>query len=135
MSDTKLIDEQWEVLKPLLPPQPATGRRREHDREVLNSVIYRLKTGVRYQDLPETDEYAARSTVYYWLRRWTDEGVWDELFQELLGLLDQQGKLDLKEGALDGSFVPAKRGVTASTTATKEKALRSWLPAKLTAFR
>jgi hypothetical protein len=123
MSDTKLTDEQWEVLEPLLPPQPPTGRRREHDREVLNSVIYRLKTGIRYKDLPTTETYAARSTVYYWLRRWTQEGVWDELFQKLLGILDKEGKLSLDEGALDGSFVPAKRGVTASTMATKGKAL------------
>ncbi len=123
MNDAKLTNEQWEILEPLLPPQPSTGRRREHDREVLNSVIYRLKTGVRYKDLPRTEAYAARSTVYYWLRRWTEEGVWDELFQELLGLLDKEGKLNLGEGALDGSFVPAKRGATASTTATKGKAL------------
>lgn len=105
MSDTKLTDKQWEVLEPLLPRQPSTGRRREHDREVLNSIIYRLKTGIRYKDLPKTEEYAARSTVYYWLRRWTEEGVWDGLFQKLLGILDEEGKLDLKEGALDGSFV------------------------------
>ena len=123
MSDTQLTDEQWEVLAPLLPPQPSTGRRREHDREVLNSIIYRLKTGARYGDIPKTEEYAARSTVYYWLKRWTEEGVWEELFQELLGLLDKEGKLDLGEGTLDGSFVPAKRGATASTTATKAKAL------------
>lgn len=123
MSDIKLSDEQWEILEPLLPAQPPTGRRREHDREVLNSVIYRLKTGVRYKDLPKTEAYAARSTVYYWLRRWTQEGVWDELFQKLLGILDKEGKLSLDEGALDGSFVPAKRGVSGSTTATEEKAL------------
>jgi transposase len=123
MDDTKLTDEQWNVLEPLLPPQPPTGRRRGHDREVLNSIVYRLKTGVRYRDLPKTEEYAARSTVYYWLRRWTKEGVWPELFQELLRMLDREGKLSLKEGALDGSFVPAKRGATKSTTATRGRAL------------
>ena len=122
MSDTKLSDEQWEILEPLLPPQPPTGRRREHDREVLNSVIYRLRTGVRYKDFPKTEEYAARSTVYHWLKRWTEEGVWDELFQKLLGILDREGKLSLNEGALDGSFVAAKRGATASTTDAKGRA-------------
>jgi putative transposase len=121
MSDTKLSNEQWEILEPLLPPQPPTGRRREHDREVLNSIVYRLKTGVRYGDIPKTEEYAARSTVYYWLKRWSEEGVWEELFQELLGMLDREGKLNLEEGALDGSFVPAKRGVSTSTTATKAR--------------
>lgn len=124
MSDVKLSDDQWEVLAPLLPPQPRTGRRREHDRQVLNSVLYRLKTGVRYKDLPTTEDYAAHSTVYYWLDRWSKEGLWQEMFQALLGLLEKEGKLDLKEGALDGSFVPAKRGAKRLITDIKVKALR-----------
>ncbi len=35
-----------------------TDRRREHDRQVLNSLVYRLKTGVRYRDIPRSDDYA-----------------------------------------------------------------------------
>jgi len=41
MNEATLSNEQWEVIKPLLPPQPRTGRRRQHDREVLNSMVYR----------------------------------------------------------------------------------------------
>ncbi len=122
MSEVKLSDEQWAILAPLLPPQPATGRRREHDRQVLNSIYYRLKTGVRYQDIPRKSDYAARSTVYYWLQGWTAEGVWQRIFQSLLGMLEREGKLDMSEGALDGSFVPAKRGEIRSTTATRARA-------------
>ncbi len=122
MSDVKLSDDQWEVLAPLLPPQPRTGRQREHDRQVLNSVLYRLKTGVRYKDLPRSEAYAARSTVYYWLSCWSEEGVWEKMFQALLGMLEKEGKLDLKEGALDGSFVPAKRGAKQLTMDARVKA-------------
>lgn len=75
MNEAKLSDEQWEVIEPLLPPQPRTGRRRQHDREVLNSLVYRrlgqngryracpLVTGSRYRDLPRTPEYAASASV------------------------------------------------------------------------
>lgn len=45
MSDTKLSDEQGEVIRPFLPPQPALGRSRNRDREVLNGLGYRLETG------------------------------------------------------------------------------------------
>ena len=110
MSDTKLSDEQWKVLAPLLPPQPKTGRRRGRDRQVLNSLVYRLKTGVRYKDIPRGEDYAAKSTVYYWLGRWSEEGVWDAVWKRLLSLLEAEGELDLSEGSVDGSFVPAKRG-------------------------
>jgi transposase len=112
MSDLKLSDGQWEIIRPLLPPQPRTGRRRQHDRQVLSSLVYRLKTGVRYKDITKSDDYAAKSTVYHWLRRWSEEGVLDGIWKELLSVLEAEGKLDLREGSLDGSFVPAKRGVT-----------------------
>lgn len=122
MNEAKLSDEQWAVIKPLLPPQPRTGRRREHDREVLNSLVYRLVTGSRYRDLPRTAEYAARTTTYHWLKTWTEAGVLERLWQALLSVLEQKGKVDLSQGSLDGSFVAAKRGASKSTTGAKAKA-------------
>lgn len=65
MSDTKLSDEQWDIIKPYLPPQPTLGRRRKQDREVLNSLVYRLKTGCRYRDIPRAEGYAAPSTKHH----------------------------------------------------------------------
>lgn len=61
---TKLTDTQWRLLQPHMPPQTCLGRNREHDREVLNSLLYRLKTGCRYQYIPRTPEYAAPSTTF-----------------------------------------------------------------------
>lgn len=124
MNEAKLSDEQWAVIEPLLPPQPRTGRRREHDREVLNSLVYRLVTGSRYRDLPRMPEYALRTTTYHWLKKWTEAGVLDRIWQTLLSLLEQEGKLDLSKGSLDGSFVPAKRGVKPATTGARAKAQR-----------
>lgn len=122
MSDTKLSDEQWALIEPFLPPQPALGRRRRQDREVLNSLTYRLKTGCRYRDIPRTQSYAPPSTTHHWVSRWVKDGVFDRLWQQLLALLDAQGQLNLSEGSLDGSFVPSKRGVKRSSGATKVRA-------------
>ena len=122
MSDTKFSDEQWEVIKPYLPPQPALGRRRKQDREVLNSLVYRLKTGCRYRDIPRTEGYAPPSTTHHWVSHWVKDGVFDRVWQQLLALLDAEGKLNLSEGSLDGSFVAAKRGVKPSSGAIKAKA-------------
>lgn len=124
MNETTLSDKQWEVIKPLLPPQPRTGRRREHDREVLNSLVYRLVTGCHYRDLPRTPEYAPRTTTYHWLKKWTEAGVLERLWQTLLSVLAQDGKVDLGKGSLDGSFVPAKRGARPSTMDARAKAQR-----------
>lgn len=110
MDDLVLSNEQWQVIAPLLPPQPQTGRRREHDRQVLNSLLYRLKTGVRYKDIPRTERYAAKSTVYHWLNKWREAGVLDGIWRQLLAELDTKGEINLTQGSLDGSFVPAKKG-------------------------
>lgn len=122
MSDTKLSDEQWALIAPLLPAQPKTGRRRKQDRKVINSMIYRLRTGVRYKDIPKSADYAAKSTTYYWLQRWTEEGVITSLWQALQALVEDKGEIDLSEGSVDGSFVAVKRGVTKATMARKAKA-------------
>lgn len=134
MDELKLTDEQWVVIEPLLPPQPKTGRRREHDRQVLNSLVYRLKTGVRYKDIPRTPDYAAKSTVYHWLKRWTEKGVFECIWQSLLSLLEVEGKLNLDSGSVDGSFVAAKRGEPESAAAKKAKAVPSWQSVKPMAY-
>lgn len=110
MNDLKLSEEQWEMIARLLLPQPRTGRRREHDRQVLNSLVYRLKTGVRYRDISKSEDYAAKSTVYHWLSKWSEAGVLEHIWRQLLAELEANGKIDLSQGSLDGSFVPTKRG-------------------------
>ena len=69
-----------------------------------------MKTGGRYQDVPRTRAYAKRSTVYHWLSVWANDGTFERVWQTLLGMLERDGKLELREGYLDGSFVQAKRG-------------------------
>ena len=110
MSDLELSDEQWAVIAPLLPPKPKTGRRRRHDRQVWTSLVYRLKTDVRYKDITKGGDYAAKRTVYRWLRRWGEAGVLEALWRHLLRLPEAHGKLSLVDGGLNGSFVPSKWG-------------------------
>ncbi len=121
----KLTDEYWLRIKPLVPPQTRLGRKREHDREVLNSLVYRLKTGCRYRDIPRSPEYATPSTTFYWFKRWTEQGLFKKIWQFLLGLLDSIGEIDLSKGSLDGSFVPGKRGGSWSIGVPKATARRS----------
>jgi hypothetical protein len=65
---------------------------------------------VRYRDIPQSDDYAARSTVYHWLSKWSEAGVLDHIWRQLLAELAAKGEIDLSRGSLDGSFVPTKRG-------------------------
>jgi transposase len=84
-----LSDEQWARIAPLLPPQKPRGRKRADDRQTLEGILWVLKTGSRWQDLPR--EYGSKSRCHRRLREWQEQGVWERAF-------------------MDGTFVPAKRG-------------------------
>jgi transposase len=106
--DTELSDRQWEVVLPLIPPRGRMGRPRADDRRVLNGILWVLKTGARWQDLPR--RYGHPTTCWRRLRRWQEEGVWQRILEALLATLDAQGRLAWQRGCLDASFAPAKRG-------------------------
>ena len=108
MRGCELTDEQWERIRPLLPPPAPTGRPRADDRKVLNGILYVLRTGCRWKDMPR--EYGSYVTAWRRLRRWQEEGVWTRIWQAFLASLDEQGKLEWSRAFLDGSFVPAKKG-------------------------
>lgn len=108
--DTDLTDEQWAMIEPLLPPQPRTGRRRADDRRTLNAILWILKTGARWCDLPR--ELGDDSTAHRRLKRWSGDGTWRRIWRALLGTLDAAGVLDWNACALDGSYVRAKGGAT-----------------------
>ena len=105
--DTELTDDQWEVIRPLIPAQGRMGRPRADDRQVLNGILYVLKSGCRWQDLPR--QFSHPSTCWRRLKRWEEQGVWDSIFLALLTTLDEQGRLEWHRAFLDGSFAPAKR--------------------------
>lgn len=108
MRTTELIDEQWESLQPLLPPRQKRGRPRADDRKILNGILYVLRTGCRWEDVPH--EYGSPSTCWRRLRAWEENGTWEKIWRVLLSLLDDQNKLKWEKAFLDGSFVPAKKG-------------------------
>ena len=108
MSEVRLSDAQWAIIQPLLPPPAKTGRPRADDRRTLEGILYLLRTGGRWGDLPR--EYGAPTTVWRRLRTWEAQGVWEHIWRAVLATLDAQGKLVWAQAFLDGSFVPAKKG-------------------------
>jgi transposase len=108
MRTTELTDEQWERLEPLLPPRKKRGRPRADDRRTLNGLLYVLRTGCRWEDVPR--EYGSPSTCWRRLKAWEEDGTWERIWRRLLTLLDDQDKIEWVRAFLDGSFVPAKKG-------------------------
>ena len=93
----ELTDEQWERIKDLVPPERSGGRGRpaKDNRMMINAIIWVLKTGVPWRDLPE--RFGSWNSVYSRFCRWCKRGVWEKIFLELSK--DQ----DNEEYMIDGS--------------------------------
>lgn len=110
-----LTDAQWNKIAPLLPVLPTSrrgGRPWCDHRKVLEGILWILRSGARWQDLPR--EYPSPSTCWRRLKRWEEEGVWLKIWRKFLGELDEKGQLDWSESFADGSFAPAKKGARQS---------------------
>jgi putative transposase len=80
--DTDLTDAQWEILLPLLPPPPGGGRPRTTDmREVLNAILYKLRTGCAWHLLPH--DFPASGTVYGYFNQWRRDGTITRIHETL----------------------------------------------------
>lgn len=87
-----LTDAQWERLEPFLPVgNGRCGRWRDH-RQVVNGVLYRIRTGVPWRDLPE--RYGPWKTVHERHRRWSADGTWEVLLRRLQAEADAAGDVD-----------------------------------------
>jgi transposase len=90
----ELTDEQWERIKPLLPPQkPSTGRPAIDHRRIINGILWILKTGAPWRDLPE--RYGSWRTVYSRFYRWSKSGVWERIFSALKAANRRRGRYGL----------------------------------------
>ena len=79
----ELSEAQWRRLEPLLPGRAGTvGRPAEDNRRFVNGVLWVIRSGMRWADLPE--RYGKYKTVHKRFMRWAEAGVWDRLFDDLV---------------------------------------------------
>ena len=108
----ELTDEQWQLLGPLIPtPARRTdgkGRPRRHPREVLNGILWILRTGAQWADLPE--RYPPYQTCHRRFQEWVHDGLLQHILEVLAQDLEERGRIDLSECFTDATFVVAKKG-------------------------
>jgi transposase len=127
MRQPLLSEEQWQKIEPLLPKlkRRRRGRPPKTNRVVLEGILWVLKTGARWRDIP-SDIGVSGTVCWKRLRRWDQQGVWLRIWRAFLSELDQGGRLDWRESFLDGSFAPAKKGATESAKPSVERAQSGW---------
>src|SRR3712207_3373176 len=124
---SELTDAQWGKVAPLLPElkaSPRGGPKPIPNRPVFEGILWMLRAGARWQDLPK--RFPSPSTCWRRLRDWEEQGVWVKAWRAFFVQLDAQGQLDWAEAFADGSFAPAKKGGRASGTRSVARARSGW---------
>jgi transposase len=108
-------DELWKRLEPLLPPPPERrfrfpGRKPLDYRKLLTGILFVLKTGIAWDDLPPELGCGCGKTCRHYLRLWHQAGVRDKLHAVLLAELNSAGKIDWGRALIDASFAKAPKG-------------------------
>ena len=103
------------ALQPLLPPPPPRrfrfpGRKPLDYRQILTGILFVLKTGIAWDDLPAELGCGCGKTCRHYLRLWHEAGVWQRLHAVLLAELNGADQIDWRRAIIDASFAKAPEG-------------------------
>lgn len=113
MAKRLLPDELWAIIEPLLPkhvPSEKGGRPRLDDRKALTGILFVLKTGLPWEDLPAEMNCGSGMTCWRRLAEWQANGTWKLIHTVLLKKLQNADKLDWSKCVIDSSSVRAVFG-------------------------
>jgi len=113
MAKPLVPQELWEHVEPLIPerpPKPKGGRPLIDDRKALTGILFVLKTGIAWEDLPMEMGCGCGMTCWRRLRDWQEAGVWDALVQVLLDKLREADQIDWSRAAVDSATARAMGG-------------------------
>lgn len=88
----EVTDEQWQLIEPLMPAAAATGRKRIPPRTVLNGVLWILRSGSPWRDLPE--RFGPWQSIYHHFSSWRRTKVFERILEALQMRLDAEGHID-----------------------------------------
>ncbi len=103
----RLTDEQWECIADVFGPPARTGRPPRDRRTIVDAILWILRTGSPWRDLPE--EFGPWATVWDLFDKWNDEGTLDEIVRRLRAARIDCGDVDDELWCIDGTIVRAAR--------------------------
>jgi transposase len=107
----EVSDELWKIICGIfdeLDPPAATGRPRTAQREALNGIIYRMRSGVQWNQLPR--RFGDDSSVHRTMQRWIARGVFKLLWAVLIENCEELGAVDWQWQSADGAMSKARFG-------------------------
>jgi transposase len=111
-----LTDAQWEVLQKLI-VYPPIGRPPVDERRNINGILWILKTGAPWRDLPK--EFGYWNTVYQRFLTFTMNGTLGQIFKVLLQMKYDIGEIDLEFAAIDGTIIRVHKAAAGAPSQKK----------------
>jgi len=115
-----LTDQEWEQIAPLVPRKLKGGRPPRDAREMLDGMLWLLRSGAPWRDLSQ--EFGPWQTVYDYFNAWRRKGVLERIARRLRFELDKAGQIDWDLWCVDSTAV---RAAKAASGASKRGARRS----------
>ena len=110
----RVPDLLWEEIEPLIPrPQRRyryPGRKRFEERACLEGILYVLRHGMPWKELPRLQGFPSGKTCWRRLDEWERAGVWRLVMERLQARLADADGIDWKRAIVDASLVAAKKG-------------------------
>jgi transposase len=132
-----LTDVQWKMMDDLIPEpmrrRDGRGRPWKDRRDVLNGILWVLRTGAPWADVPEP--YPSYQTCHRRFQQWVRSGVMKGILETLALDLKARGVLDVEEAFIDGCFAPAKKGASKSGRQNVVRGQKSWPSQTAMVFR
>jgi len=125
MADLRV--EQWKLVESFIPKNITSslrGRPPVDPKMVLNGILWIMRTGAPWADLPK--RYGSYQTCHRYFQKWVEEWVLDSILKALAEDLRRRGKIDLSECFIDATFAGAKKGVRTLDLQSVGKGARSW---------
>ena len=114
MAKQILDDELWQIIEPIIPKKKRRfrypGRKPISDRSALTGILFVLKTGIGWEDLPPEMGCGSGMTCWRRLRDWQKAGLWDKIHEVLLSKLRKADQIDFSRAIVDSSSVRAVFG-------------------------
>ena len=106
----ELTDNDWDIIEAVLPGVPTGKRGRPWcgNREVLDAILWILRTGAPWRDLPE--KYPPYQTCHRRFQKWSSDGTLEKVLRAVAGKLQKRRQLNMTECCIDGKFVAVKKG-------------------------
>ena len=107
MARLLLTDDEWDLIADVFPEPAAMGRPPRNKRQVVNGILWILRTGAPWRDLPE--EFGPCKTVWRLFDQWNADGTLDKVLRRLQAAFVDIGEIDQELWCIDGTIIRAAR--------------------------